>query len=500
MSEIDPQVQQSLERLVGRTVNTPRDWEDVVSRARAARRRRAAVAILSGVLVIAGVSTAFAYAPGLRGLIAGTPVSPNRLSPEEKLMLASMSSGTRVLATKPNDPRLRRLGGLVSIRLLANRGGYRFYVVDLKGQRPQRCFATGRANQRSLLGSLHCAERWNFPSAKLPVLDESVWEASREHPEWHVFRLQGFAADGVAKVGLLDEHDRLVAAVPVVSNTYLRSTGLPTEGVKAIVAYDRSGRQVFCEGGSSCPSAPEPARKPATPPRLVTPPRRGKHLQRGSGDGVVVDIYQPGIALVDLRTMIPRARRFVASSVAFSCARVRFLGGRWVVDTGGAGFRAAAAGRMRFELVGGDPLRGDLPPPYDACEISGPRGHRWNDALGNHAPAEVPLTRSGRLFFEERAVARDLAYFVRSDRVQRIRRSEAPLPALQALSRRYTGRVMQLPAGSAMPPKGAVGFWVGARRLVFAETTPSGRRLFVVAKRGTLKLPSQNLGELAFVF
>jgi hypothetical protein len=45
-----------------------------------------------------------------------------------------------------------------------------------------------------------------------------------------------------------------------------------------------------------------------------------------------------------------------------------------------------------------------------------------------------------------------------------------------------------------------IGFWIGERRLVFTVTSSTKRRFFVVATRGTLKLPGKNLGDLAFVF
>ena len=48
--------------------------------------------------------------------------------------------------------------------------------------------------------------------------------------------------------------------------------------------------------------------------------------------------------------------------------------------------------------------------------------------------------------------------------------------------------------------KDEVGFWIGPQKLVFTVTSSTGRRFYVVASRGTLKLPAKNLGDLAFVF
>jgi hypothetical protein len=44
-----------------------------------------------------------------------------------------------------------------------------------------------------------------------------------------------------------------------------------------------------------------------------------------------------------------------------------------------------------------------------------------------------------------------------------------------------------------------IGVWIGKRAIVFTTTSLTGRRLFVVGKRGSLWLPAKNLGDLAFV-
>ena len=180
------------------------------------------------------------------------------------------------------------------------------------------------------------------------------------------------------------------------------------------------------------------------------------------------------------------------------------MNGRWLSDDLGASGEAVgrAGGRLRIDLAGGRPynLPYAVPPPYDGCEIGGLYGHRWNDAFGTRAPVEIPLSEAGRHFFNDRAAARDLAYFVRSGRVQRIRLSPSPRPGLEALARRYPHRVVELQRKDQFAPEDKIGFWIGPGTIRFTTTSSTGRRLFVVAKRRTLKLPSQNLGDLAFVF
>ena len=89
---------------------------------------------------------------------------------------------------------------------------------------------------------------------------------------------------------------------------------------------------------------------------------------------------------------------------------------------------------------------------------------------------------------------------MRSGRVQRIRLSANPRAGLEALARRYPGRVIEISSPTTRVRKDEVGFWIGPQKLVFTVTSSTGRRFYVVASRGTLKLPAKNLGDLAFVF
>jgi len=105
----------------------------------------------------------------------------------------------------------------------------------------------------------------------------------------------------------------------------------------------------------------------------------------------------------------------------------------------------------------------------------------------------------GRHFFNDRAAARDLAYFVRSGRVQKIRLSDNPRPGLEWFIDRYPGRVVEIPTSTTRVSRGVIGFLIGKRVIVFTTTSSTGRRLFVVAKRGSVRLPAKNLGDLAYL-
>jgi hypothetical protein len=67
-------------------------------------------------------------------------------------------------------------------------------------------------------------------------------------------------------------------------------------------------------------------------------------------------------------------------------------------------------------------------------------------------------------------------------------------------SRDVTHIASSLQREDQFAPEDKIGFWIGPATIRFTTTSSTGRRLFVVAKRRTLKLPSQNLGDLAFVF
>jgi hypothetical protein len=514
MSELDVQLKQSLDRLVRRATDVPLDWDDVSRRARSGRTR---VSIFAGAAIaclVVGVAVGFGVAPGLWRLVAGTPVSPDRLSPDEQRLFASMSSGKHVLRTEPDAPELKQLKGKVSIRLLATRGGHTFYVIDVHGPRITQCLAIGRAGKPRLFGSLTCSSGDDFPSPERPIADNSTFKGS-VGGGIQISRLEGFAADAVAKVGLLDENGKLVAPVPVINNTYLRTTGFPIGELQAIVAFDQSGERVYCEDIAAGPASnrnvdepcgqrinPTPERRtaPMPPPRSQSK-KLGTHLQHGSARGVTVDVYEPGKAIFDLDGIDPAARRLVTgpSGLTFGCLRVRFYQGRWLADAYGAS--GDFGGRLRWDFAGSRfDTTNQLPPPYDGCELGGLYGHRWNDAYGTRNAVEIPLTTEGRHFFNDRAAARDLAYFVRSGRVQQIRLSATPRAGLEAFVQRYRGRVVELSSPEATAPEDTIGFWIGNRTLVFTVTSSTKRRLFVVAKRGTLKLPEKNLGDLAFVF
>ena len=215
-------------------------------------------------------------------------------------------------------------------------------------------------------------------------------------------------------------------------------------------------------------------------------------VQHGASQGVRVDVYTPGTAIFDLRRIDPKPRRLLSGPhLVYGCFRARFVHGLWRV------YESELTGKLTRRLVY-KPLSGAA--PYDGCEIGGLYGHRWWDAFGTRDAIEIWLTARGRHYFNDRAAGRDLAYFVRSGRVRRIRMSADPGPGLEAIMHRYPGRFVELRSPRGRVGRHVIGFWIGPRTIVFTTTSSTKRRLFVVAERGSLKLPAQNLGDLALVF
>ena len=210
-----------------------------------------------------------------------------------------------------------------------------------------------------------------------------------------------------------------------------------------------------------------------------------------------VDVYAPGRVVFDLSRATKAVHNHLrAPKIAPGCVKARLVNGEWNAgDYFGPPTRFAR--RLRFDLsaMPDPPLA-----PYDGCEIAGLYGHSWWDAWGTRDAVEIWLTVRGRRFFNDRAAGRDLAYFVRSRRVQRIRLSPTPQLGLRWFLRRYPGRVVALAQSSDHVPRHVIGVWVGPKTIRFVTTSSTGRRLFVVAVRGTLELPAKNLGDLAFVF
>ena len=215
------------------------------------RRRRVAVSVVAAVAVVGAIATAPAVGwPShvLDLFRGGTPVDPSSLSDQDLFALGGITTGRPVSA--PRDESLRRLGA-TRIREIAERGGRSYYVVDKADG--GRCFAVGYAASSDRLGQISCPQSPAFPSPSRPILDLAVYHGAPgttlplEGSPCCLWRLEGFAADGVASVGVETSDGRVVATTDVVDNVYLRTDDLPSEPVRAIVAFDSGGARLYTE-------------------------------------------------------------------------------------------------------------------------------------------------------------------------------------------------------------------------------------------------------------
>jgi hypothetical protein len=126
--------------------------------------------------------------------------------------------------------------------LLAKRGGWEFFRMSTTDG--WSCWGVGttypEGDSVSSFGG--CEPDGRFPSAERPLLDFSTVEQDERHPR--LLRLVGFAADGVAQVGVIDGDDRVVPAARVFDNVYFAET-LPSGDFYRLAALDRNGRIIW---------------------------------------------------------------------------------------------------------------------------------------------------------------------------------------------------------------------------------------------------------------
>jgi len=220
-----------------------------------------------------------------------------------------------------------------------------------------------------------------------------------------------------------------------------------------------------------------PARQSKQPihrsPRLPPP---SPPIQQGSDGGVVVRAGRNGVAVFDTTGATTRVRRLI-----------RGLGLTYVCFSYMAYHEDAPAelGFMRTTLPRVAIRTFGVTTPFDGCEIEGAYGHRWPDRNGSHSAVEIAFDARARRFFADRAAARDLALFVRSRTMHRLR--ELPLRELvAALVERY-GR-----------SPGRIHYAIRAGSVVFSEQSSTRRRFVVVVRNG--RIARENVKPLAFVF
>jgi hypothetical protein len=232
-------------------------WDDVLARARRTTQRRVGLATAVAALIAIVLATpALGLGNGLMGIFDGTPVEPARVPASDLHVLSAMVHGVspRVPASRQEDATRFQAA---SLRQLAVREGRTYFAARAEGG--GTCVAIGEVGAKHLFGSMSCAP--DFPSSARPLLDESVWRGpgldGGKGADLQISRLEGFAADGVASVGLLVADGKIVAVTQVEDNVYLRRDDLPGEPVLGIVALDKDKRviTIACMARGGCPGA-----------------------------------------------------------------------------------------------------------------------------------------------------------------------------------------------------------------------------------------------------
>jgi len=288
------------------------DWADVERRSarlrsRSLRRKGALAATVVATVLVAG-APALGVRDWLRDLVRGTPISTQRLTAWDVHGFAALADRTHPvpldrLRTPVERRRALVRSGLTGVRLIGSRAGLDFYVLDLRGGRD--CYATGGGGRGRLFSSVTCPSGSAFPSPTLPVMDESVTSEQS-----HVLRLAGLAATGVAAVGVAAPDGTVRAKTRVRDNVFVNEH-VPAAARGPLVAYDASGRVIWCSGANpACGRVPTAA-----------------------GGGRVVRLYlDDGASSTDIGEAIAAARteprvagvRFVSKQAALALMKKKF--------------------------------------------------------------------------------------------------------------------------------------------------------------------------------
>ena len=461
------------------------DWDDVISRAGhpTSMTRRLTLALVIAFVLTLAVGSALALSGRLGGLFHGTPVKD--LSPRERFFLSESDMSGKV-------------------KLMAKRNANAFYVI--RRTDGTHCYFIGDARRnltpaqrqgRIRFGGGGCVDPRIFPSRAMPVLDFSYYSYRPGDPESRLAGLQGFAADPVDRIGVIGRDNAIIFTLKVEHNAYT-SGRRGFMGARGLVALDDHGRLLWVKctaiGPSPAPQFPtggcgkyKNTPPPNLPPRKV--PRRPIEapgplvVQHGAGDGVSVDIRGSRIT-ADFSNLSPEKRALLASKngkIGFGCFKLVKIGGGQT-ETSGAYSTKPFTEIVRMRPY--NPLGPTTRPPFDACTAMGQYGHTWNDAHGTHDTIEIALTPRGRLYLTERAVARDIGWLTRAHVFREIRYAMRPFTSASAA--RWLGdHSVPLRRATSTPIEGKLGIWLGPdRRIVLAERTPTGRRLYVELRKG----------------
>ena len=195
-------------------------------------RRRSIRYALVCILAVAGLAAAFlaharsgpAAEPGFPATIgaSGRPIPPTAAS---------------------------RAVGIASLQLIGTRGDRAFYRGMDADNHP--CLGAGNASNLGTVGFTLCSNDERPLTAANPVIVVPDVQMTQGSGQWELVRVDGFAADNVARVAVTDGAGAVIAQAPVVNNVFSVVPSVESDP-GTIRAYDHSGKLVFSQSyGSS---------------------------------------------------------------------------------------------------------------------------------------------------------------------------------------------------------------------------------------------------------
>jgi hypothetical protein len=171
--------------------------------------------------------------------VIGAVAAATRSGASERGPLSRLSNEGRQVAVVRGA--VWRHAGVGHASLLATRGTRALYRLESNAG---PCVGAGPANAPGKLGTVDCP-RGPFPTAALPVVDLSVYEAtSHESREVSLYRAEGVAADGVATIAFLRPNGTVALKLPVTANVY-EASAIPQGPIASVVAYDAAGKELW---------------------------------------------------------------------------------------------------------------------------------------------------------------------------------------------------------------------------------------------------------------
>jgi hypothetical protein len=184
--------------------------------------------------VVVAVSAAISASVALVGASTGSGGSPGSLA-------AVANRGTTMMLSAKASAALHSFGANRAT-LLGSRGHRNFFRIESPSD--GTCYGSGEVGNPQLFGIIGCESTPPFPSVGRPLLDLSLVDIERGSSEAHAVRLEGVAADRVARVGAVDTSGAVVAEAAVVGNVY-KFDPVPAEALSGLVAIDATGRVVY---------------------------------------------------------------------------------------------------------------------------------------------------------------------------------------------------------------------------------------------------------------